>query len=179
MAVVYPLKELTGTHKDLNRSLEESWGGLLTVMAERWPDWPVEVWGRILADEEDGEPRWLLQFLVSFAGEPADNREVAAMTSFLLHGLARCLGEKAAVYRTPISPECKPLWVIDDARVFRLTVPEHTIDAALYLLGHYAGQPAFFAASTSAWPLLASEAEIELADADLAWAFDGWEALQA
>ena len=177
MSVVYGLEELTAAHKDLNYTLEEAWGGLLTVITERWPDWPIEVWARLLAQEEDGKPKWYLQFLVSFAGEQADNRDVAAMTELLLRGLSRCLGKDAQINRCPISPDCKPLWVIDDTEVLRLLVPEHTIDGAVFMLGHYAGEPAYFAASVSAWPLANSNASIALAEADTAWAFDGWEAI--
>jgi len=180
MSVVYDLAELTAAHNDLNRTLEEAWGGLLTVLTERWPDWPIEVWTRLLSEEqEEGDPKWHLQFLVSFAGEQADNREVAAMTGFLLRGLSRCLGKDAKLNRCPVSPDCKPLWVIDDARVLRLLVPEATLDDAVFMLGHYAGLPAYFAASVSAWPLTNSEAHIALAEADLAWAFDGWEAISS
>ena len=174
MSVVYDLEELTAAHKDLNCTLEECWGGLLTVLTERWPDWPIEVWTRLLSEEKEGKQTWYLQFLVSFAGEQADNREVAAMTEFLLRGLSRYLRGEAQVNRCPISLECKPLWVVDDARVLRLLVPEHTIDLAVFLLGHYAGEPAYFAASVSAWPLANSDARIALAEADMAWAFEGW-----
>jgi len=177
MAVSYDLAKMTTAHDDLNRTLEEGWGGLLTVLTERWPDWPVEVWGRLLAQEEDGEPKWFLQFLVSFAGEQVNNRDVAAMTGFLLRGLTRCLGVEPIVNRCPVDPDCKPLWVIDDGTVLRLLVPESTIDAAVFMLGHYAGQPAYFAASIEAWPLARPEITIDFAEADLAWAFDGWEAL--
>ena len=177
MAVTYSLEKLTAAHDDLNRTLEESWGGLLTVLTERWPDWPIEIWGRLLAFEEDEQPKWHLQFLVSFAGEQADNRDVVAMTGFVLRGLGRCLGIEPLVNRCPVGPDSKPLWVVDDGAVLRLLVPEATIDRAIFMLGHYAGQPAYFAASTEAWPLARSEISIGLAEADLAWAFDGWEAI--
>jgi hypothetical protein len=179
MAVSYSLEKLTAAHDDLNCTLEEAWGGLLTVLTERWPDWPVEVWGRILPYEEDAQPKCFLQFLVSFAGEQADNRDVAAMTGFLLRGLVRCLGDEPLVNRCPVGPDCKPLWVIDDNVVLRLLVPEDTLDKAVFMLGHYAGQPAFFAASIEAWPLGRQEVPIALAEADLAWAFDGWESLSS
>ena len=174
MAVTYSLGKLTAAHDDLNRSLEESWAGLLTVLTERWPDWPIEVWTRLLPYEEDGEPKWHLQFLVSFAGEQADNRDVTAMTGFLLQGLSRCLGEEPLVNSCPVAPDCKPLWVVDDGTVLRLLAPEHTIDRAVFMLGHYAGQPTYFAASVEAWPLSRPDVPIEFAEADLAWAFDGW-----
>ena len=55
LSLCYELDGLIQKHRDLNRSLEEAWASLLTVLTERWPDWPIEVWTRLLPYEEDGE----------------------------------------------------------------------------------------------------------------------------
>ena len=173
----YPLTGLIARHKDLNRSIEEAWAGLLTVVCEGWPDWPIEVWTRLVEQEvedgaeEDEGARWTLSFCVFFAGEGPENSDVAAMCDFATRGLQGVLELSPSVSWAGVDPAWKPLWAVDDAAIYRLLVPEATLNGAVYLLGSYAGQPAWFAATVEAWPLHEVALPIELAEADLGWAF--------
>ena len=171
----YVLAALTKRHADLNRALEEAWAGLLTVVSESWPDWPLEVWTRLEEEDEPdpdtGEPRWKLRFCLFFADEGPDNQDVAAMCDFATRGLQGVLELSPAVSWGGIDPDWSPLWAVDDATVYRLLAPEPTLSRGVYLLGSYAGQPAWFAATLEAWPLHGSSLGIELAEADSGWAF--------
>ncbi len=46
-----------------------------------------------------------------------------------------------------------------------------TIEPSVWLLGHYAGEPEYFAASFEAWPLQYTGLPVEKAEADLGWTF--------
>lgn len=171
----YPLAGLTARHADANRAIEEAWAGLLTVVCESWPDWPLEVWTRLEEqdelDPETGDPTWKVRFCLFFAGEGPDNSDVAAMCDFATRGLQGVLESSPAVSWAGIDPTWKPLWAVDDAAVYRLLAPEPTLSRGIYLLGSYAGRPAWFAAALEAWPLHGSGLSIGLAEADLSWVF--------
>ena len=170
----YSLNEMTRRHVDANRALEEAWAGLLTVVCESWPDWPLEVWTRLREDEPDpetGDPVWTLCFCLFFAGDGPDNQDVAAMCDFATRGLQGVLLLTPTITWGGIDPDWKPLWAVDDGEVYRLIVPERTMSHAVYLLGTYAGLPAWFAATLEAWPLQGSGLPIKLAEADMGWTF--------
>jgi hypothetical protein len=168
----YSLTELVAKHPDLNRSLEEAFAGLLTVVCEGWPDWPIEVWTRLVGVEvEDEEPRWIVSFCIFFGGEGPDNSDVAAMVDFSIRGLQGVLELSPIIGWAGVDSTWKALWAVDDAQICRLQVPEATVDGAIFLLGSYAGQPAWFAATTEAWPLRDAGLPIALAQVDLGWAF--------
>ncbi len=168
----YPLTALLGRHRDLNRALEEAWAGLLTVVCEGWPDWPLEVWTRLEERRSEGEePTWCLRFCLFFAGEGPDNQDVAAMCDFATRGLQGVLEESPEVSWGGIDPGWQPLWAVDDASVYRLLAPEASLSRAVYLLGSYAGRPAWFAAALEAWPLHGSGLPIHVAEVDTSWVF--------
>jgi len=185
LSLSWGLGDLMGRHSDLNKTYEESWAGMLHVIVDSWADWPVEVWLRLveleLTEEERAEEEdkplggWALQWLVSFAGEGPERRDVAAMVSFVTQGLESVLGEKPAVGWTSIDPGDKAMWVIDDGSVYRLYADVPTEEPMVFLIGHYAGEPALFAAAVEAWPLHRARRRlnVDLAEADLGWAFVG------
>jgi len=173
LSLRYELDGLVQKHRDLNRSLEETWASVLTVLTERWPDWPVEVWSNLTPTAaDDGKPTWDLEFRVFFAGEQTNSRDVTAMVEFVVRGLADFLAAPAQVGWDGIRLGWHPLWAIDDGGVYRMLAPERTLDRAVYMLGHYAGQPSYFAAAVEAWPLSQAGLHIGLAEADLGWTFD-------
>jgi hypothetical protein len=184
LSLSYDLEALLDAQPNLNAVLETVWAGLLHVVSERWPDWPVEVWTRVAggpdADGEgsdDGERgdggAWQLQFRVFFGGDGSmDSKEVQTMVSFVLRALRLRLGADPELGWGGISDSWHPLWAVDDESVYRLLAPEATVEPSVYQLGHYGGEPAWFAATLEAWPLRNAEAPIELAEADTAWAFD-------
>ena len=54
LTIAWDLDDLVLSSDDLNKSFEEMWLSLLSVLVERWPDWPIEIWTRlvpVLADE--------------------------------------------------------------------------------------------------------------------------------
>ena len=172
LGLTYPLEPLVEAHDDLNRTFEEAWAGLMTVLLEGWPDWPVEVWTRLSSSfNEEGKERWFVQFLVFFAGEGPDNSDVAAMLDFVTRGLRGVIAVPPVVLWTRLAPDCKPLWVIDDAAIYRALAPERGLEPSVYLLGHYAGRPAWFSATVEAWPLHGAGLPIGLVDVDTSWAF--------
>jgi len=193
LIVSWDLEEIVATLPNPNVELEKIWAGLLVVVRDSWPDLPVEVWTHVaerdgvdeidvdaLPAEDDASgdapapSPYRLQFAVFFGGEDRTSKTAAAMASFMLAGLARAVPVEPAAEWGPISPAWKPLWAIDDANVLRLFAPEATLERSVYLLGSYAGRPTWFAASEEAWPLQRARAAIgiDLADADVSWAFD-------
>jgi hypothetical protein len=179
LALAYSLNELANRHGDLNRALEEAWAGVLTVLREGWPDWPLEVWTALellppLEEEEgdeDATPRWVLHFRLFFAGEGPENGDVAAMVDFVVRGLQGVLEVTPLIDWMGVHPGWRPLWAVDDAQIYRLIAPEITAEPSVYLLGWYSGRPALFAASLEAWPLQGAAQPIDFAEADLGWAF--------
>ncbi len=175
----YPLSKLVDAHDDLNRALEEAFAGLLTVLCEGWPDWPIEIWTRLVEpvvldgpdDDDEEAPDWTLEFRLFFAGEGPAHNDVTAMLSVVTQGMSAVLQVEPKVSWAGIDPTWKPLWAIDDAAIYRLLAPERTVDPAVYMLGHYAGRPAWFAAALEAWPLQGAGLPISLAEADTGWAF--------
>jgi hypothetical protein len=198
----WDLEEVVGVLRDPNLEFERLWAGLLTVMRDSWPDWPIEVWaavddasgdserdfGAAFGEEDDEEvdadlppaeqdgaaSPFRVKFALFFGGDGRDSMTGAAMASFAIAAIARALPVEPVADWGHISPDWKPLWVVDDEVIYRLYAPEATIDSAMYLLGSYAGLPTWFAASEEAWPLHQAYAQlgIELADADTSWAFD-------
>jgi len=80
LTISWDLDDLVLSTNDLNKTLEEMWLSLFTVLVERWPDWPVELWTRltpVLIDEE--KPRYDLDFLISVGAEGPDDKHVAAV----------------------------------------------------------------------------------------------------
>jgi hypothetical protein len=180
LALAWQFQEIWERHDDLNRTLEQCFAGLLKVLAESWPDWPVEIWGSLVdrglaEDEEEPDqgfsPRWWLEYRVSFGGEGPEQKDVAAMVAFVSQGLASVLGADPEVSWGSVDPDWRALWVVDDAEVYRLLAAEWTDEASVFLIGHYAGQPTLFAATLEAWPLKHARLGIRTAEADLGWAF--------
>ncbi len=188
LGLEWDLEELVALNKNLNRTLEEAWGGLLTVLVESWPDWPIEVWSRLERREPEGdeaqevqatpgaEPdakveRWVLAYRVSFANEGAENADVAAMVTYVTRGLAAVLQVAPEVSWDAIEPGWKALWAIDDTQVYRLIADERTMEPSLWMVGQYAGLPSYFAATLEAWPLQGVRLPLKHAEADLGWAF--------
>ncbi len=170
LALDYDLNALAQAHRNLNATLEQSWAALLTVICERWPDWPVEVWSQVVPDDESkAKSPWKLSYRIYFAGEGQENPEVTAIASFLVQGLGRFLKSKVAVEWSGGCFDWRPLWAIDDARVFRLLVPEQTLAPSLFLVGHYGGLPSYFASTVESWPLADAGLAIGLADVDTEW----------
>lgn len=163
---------LAARHEDVNRTLEEAWAGLLCVVRDAWPDWPLEVWSRLdpQEDEDGDESAWHLVYGVVFGGEGPDNPDVAAMADFAVRGLGKVVGVGLDASWGAIDPTWNPLWAVDDGQVYRLLASEPTAEPSLYLLGTYAGQPAWFAATLDAWPLEGKCLPVETADVDLGWA---------
>lgn len=185
LALEWDLEELVALHKDLNRVLEEAWAGLLTVLVESWPDWPIEVWSRLerrepgeddAVDASELQPgekleRWVLAYRVSFADEDASNADVAAMVTYVTRGLGAVLQTPAEVSWASVDPDWKALWSVDDAQVYRLIADERTMEPSLWMVGQYGGLPSYFAATLEAWPLQGVRLPILHAEADLGWAF--------
>lgn len=179
----WDLEELVASLPNTNLDLERIWAGLLTVVRDSWPDCPIEVWA--VVDEVPHIPEvdsadaalaslYQLRFAVFFGGEGRTSKMAAAMASFVISGVARSAPLEPVADWGGIAPHWKPLWVVDDEEVMRLYAPEATLDRSIYLLGSYAGQPTWFAASEEAWPLQRAQQTIgiSLADADVTWAFD-------
>lgn len=182
LVLSWSLAELVERHGDVNLVMEKAWASLLLVLAERWPDWPVEVWTRLervqVEGESDEEPTVRLSYLVSFAGElPGETADLRAMSHVVLSGLGRLLESSAEPRTDRANLTWLPLWALDDAQVFRLLAPERTLDESVYLVGHYAGEHELFAAAVEAWPLnqarVRGEVPVKLADVDTEWA-DGF-----
>ena len=176
LAVTYDLDVLVDSHPHLNPTLEQTWASLLSVMMERWPDWPVEVWSRVaigLKAEDDGPPvkRWEVSYRVFFAGEGPDVSDVVAMSNFLVQGLAGLLKAAPELAWGTIDPDWHALWAVDDGQVVRCLAQERGLGPAVFLVGHYAGEPTYFAATVEAWPLSTAALNVELREADTAWAF--------
>lgn len=179
LVVSWDLNELFGVLPRPNLELERVWAGLLTVVRDSWPDWPVEVWACIedtteLTDEtEEPAASFSLSFAVFFGGEGRTSKTAAAMAAFVLSALNKALPLEARSSWGGIDPRWKPLWVVDDAEVLRMLAPEHTVEPSVYMVGSYAGIPSLFAASLEAWPLKPARRQIgvELAEADVEWAF--------
>lgn len=178
LVVTWDLAELYGLVPRPNVEFERVWAGVLTVVRDSWPDWPVEVWGMVTEtgdDESEGEPSntYSLSFAVFFGGEGRQSKTAAAMAAFVLSALNKSLPLAPASSWGQVDPDWKPLWVIDDAEVMRMLAPEATVEPSVYMLGSYAGVPTLFAASVEAWPLKPARGAIgvELAEADVAWAF--------
>ena len=178
LAVTYDLDDLIEAHPHLNPILEQTWASALSVLAERWPEWPIEVWSRLAVgvkaseDESSVVKRWELSYRVFFAGEGPDVTEVVAISNFLVQALAGLIEAPPELAWGTIDPDWQALWVVDDGRVARLYATERGIDASVYLVGHYAGEPKYFAAAIEAWPLSTARLDIDLVEADTAWAFD-------
>jgi hypothetical protein len=172
LTVSWDLDDLVLRFDDLNRTLEELWASILSVLVERWPDWPIEVWTRLSPIVEDEKPRYELDFLISVGAEGPDDKHVAAVVRFLTAGVVKLMPNPPRFGWERIKTDCKPLWVIDDATVYRVLAPEDSVDQSVYLLGHYAGQPTWFAATVEAWPLHGAQLAVDLIDVDTAWAFD-------
>jgi hypothetical protein len=177
LALEYDFQGLVDRHPDLNRTMEEAWASLLSVVAESWPDWPIEVWSNLskveAVDPDDPEslPTWRLGYRVTFSGQDASNPDVAAMVAFITQGLGKVVDGDPEVSWAGISPGWRALWVVDDTQVFRMIADTQTIESSVWMLGHYAGEPEYFAATFEAWPLRHAGLPIERAEADLGWAF--------
>jgi hypothetical protein len=181
LVVTWDLAELYGALPRPNVDFERVWAGVLTVVRDSWPDWPVEVWAQVVEttpDEDDvavdrGAPTYALSYAVFFGGEGRESKTAAAMAAFVLSALGKSLPLTPTSSWGQVDPDWKPLWVIDDAEVIRMLAPEATLEPSVYMLGSYAGIPTLFAASVEAWPLKPNRGAIgvELAEADVAWAF--------
>lgn len=172
LTFAWDLDDLLLQFDDLNRTLEELWASLLTVLLERWPDWPVEIWGRLTPVLDSEKPRWSLDFVISIGALGPEDRHVAAVVRFLTEGVAKLIPVEARLSWGRVDVRCKPLWLIDDGQIHRALAPEGSVERTVYLLGHYAGQPAWFAATLEAWPLHGSGLQVQLTDVDMAWAFE-------
>ena len=180
----WDLEALAAATPNLNLDLEKVWAGLLTVVRDSWPDWPVELWTCVEETEQaievdadpdaEGPSPYRLRFAFFFGGGDRQTKTSAAMASFVLAALGNAVPLEPRADWGVIAPNWKPLWVVDDGAVLRLFAPEATLDRSVYLLGSYAGRPTWFAASEEAWPLQRAQEQIgiELADADVSWAFD-------
>lgn len=185
LALDWDFQGLVDRHPDLNRAMEEAWAGMLSVVAESWPDWPIEVWSLLerVEPEEDDEPppdpedgeepveAFRLGYRVCFSGQDAENADVAAMVQFITRGLAAVIDGPATVSWGAVVPGWRVLWVIDDAQLYRMVADTQTIEPSVWLLGHYAGEPEYFAASFEAWPLRYTGLPVKRAEADLGWTF--------
>jgi len=168
----WDLDALIQRYQDLNRTLEETWASLLSVLIERWPDWPVEIWGSLHPIPDPETPSWRIEFLVSVGGAGPDDRHVATVVRFLTEGVAKLISVPPLLQWSRIGVECKPLWLVDDGQIHRVLAPEGSVEKSVYLLGHYAGEPAWFAATIEAWPLHGTGLKVALTDVDLSWAFE-------
>ena len=92
LVVSWDLAELFGVLPRPNVELERVWAGVLTVVRDSWPDWPVEVWGSItetFSDEHEvsGDARsFRLSFAVFFGGEGRQSKTAAAMAALAASG---------------------------------------------------------------------------------------------
>ncbi len=178
LAITYDLDELVEAHPHLNPTLEQTWASVLSVMAERWPDWPMEVWSRIAVgmkpaeDDAPGTARYELSYRVFFAGEGPDVSDVVAMSNFMVQGLAGLIQAAPELAWGTITPDWRALWAVDDGAVVRLIATERAIGPSVYLIGHYGGEPTYFSAAVEAWPLSTARLAIQMAEADTAWAFE-------
>lgn len=174
LALEWDFQSLVDRHGDLNKTMEEAWAGLLSVLAESWPDWPIEVWSnlqKVPATDPEDPPRWTLGYRVCFAGQDAANPDVAAMVQFITQGLGAVVDGKAEVSWAGVTPGWRALWVVDDTVIYRLIADTQTIERSVWMLGHYGGEPEYFAATFEAWPLRHTGLPIEKAEVDLGWAF--------
>jgi len=178
LGIDYSMGELMEEHQDINRTLEEAWAGLLTLLVRNWPDWPIELWSRL--DEipnddptEDLPSQYLIRFRLSFGGEGPSNSDVTAMLDVVTRGLRAVVRVEPELSWDGIGVDWFPLWAVDDGKVFRLLAPEATVENSVYMIGVYAGEPTLFAGTLEAWPLTGSRAAlgIEIAEVDLGWAF--------
>ena len=172
LTIGWDLDDLVLQFDDLNRTLEELWLSVLSVLVERWPDWPVEVWTRLRPIIDPEKPRYALDFLISVGAAGPDDKHVAAVVRFLTAAVAKLIPGPPQLAWGRVDIDCKPLWVIDDGKVYRALAPEAAVERSVYLLGHYAGQPTWFAATLEAWPLHGAQVPLELIDVDMAWAFE-------
>ena len=173
LTISWDLDDLVLQFDDLNRTLEELWLSVLSVLVERWPDWPVEVWTRLLPIIDGEKPRYGLEFLISVGAAGPEDKHVAAVVRFLTAGVAKLISSSPPrLGWGRVQTDCKPLWVIDDGKVYRVLAPEASVERSVYLLGHYAGQPSWFAATLEAWPLHGAQLPLELTDVDASWAFE-------
>jgi len=172
LTISWDLDELVLRFDDLNKTLEQLWLSILSVLVERWPDWPVEVWTRLTPIVEGEKSRYELDFLISVGSAGPDDKHVAAVVRFLTAGVVKLVSTPPRFGWERIQADCKPLWLIDDAQVYRVLAPEDSVDRSVYLLGHYAGEPTWFAATLEAWPLHGAQLPLRLTDVDTAWAFD-------
>jgi hypothetical protein len=177
LAITYDLDDLIEAHPHLNPALEQVWASVLGVSSERWPDWPLEVWSRVSVGvmEADGHDppvkRYEVSYRVFFGGEGPEVSDVVAISNFLVRGLAGLIRATPELSWGTIDPTWRILWAVDDGRVVRLLAPARSLGPSVFLLGHYAGEPTYFAATIEAWPLSTARLKIELAEADTAWAF--------
>ena len=177
LAITYDLDELIEANSHLNPMLEQVWASVLSVIAERWPDWPIEVWGQVavgLSEAEEDKPpvpRWEALYRVFFGGEGPDVPDVVAISNFLVQGLAALIDAPPELAWGTIDPDWFVLWAIDDGNVIRLLAPARSLEPSVFLIGHYAGEPRYFAAALEAWPLSTARLDIEFAEADTDWAF--------
>ncbi len=171
LVLTWDIDALAGRHGQLNVALEQAFASTLTVVAEGWPDLPVEVWARVRTGvDSEREPRWELQFCSFFAGT-ARSAEYKDVLTFFMKGLHGVLREAPEPAWGGIDPDWAPLWAIDDGRVLRLLATERTMEPSVFLVGHLNGDPSLFAAALEAWPLQGSDVPVELAEADTDWAF--------
>lgn len=172
LALCYDLDDLLGVHGMLNPALEQAWASALLVLAEGWPDVPVEVWARVEEGEDgDSAARQELKYRIFFAGEGRGTPTADAMAAFLCRALAQVLGIEPEVTWDGVTPDFWGIWAIDDGSVYRLLSSDRTIESSVMLVGEYAGMPTLFAAAIEAWPLGDLDLGIQLAEADTDWAF--------
>ena len=184
LVLSWDLEEFVATMANPNLELERLWAGLLTVVRDSWPDYPIEVWATVdevehvpevdASDDPTPDSLFKTRFAVFFGGDDRSSKTAAAMASFMISAIGRSVPIEPVADWGSIAPDWKPLWAIDDGVVYRLFAPEATLDRSLYMLGSYAGRPTWFAASEEAWPLQRARREIgiKVADADVSWAFD-------
>ena len=197
LVLSFDVEDFVASASRPNVEIEKFWAGMLTVLRDRWPDWPIEVWGTIEGvddepidlstiedDDEEPEPlppidpnappnSFTLSFMVFFGGEERSEPTVAAMAAFVVSAATRALPLEPNVRWGKLSEGWKPLWAVDDEEVLRLYASEATVEESVYLLGSYGGVPTLFAASMEAWPLQGASEQIgvQLADADPEWAW--------
>mgnify|MGYP007046914794 CR=1 FL=1 len=179
--VSWDLGELYAVLPRPNVEFERVWAGVLTVVRDSWPDWPVEVWGFVSEVFEDLDPTveateeqtFRLSFAIYFGGEGRESKTAAEMAAFVISALTKSIPMPPTPTWGGIDPDWKPMWAIDDAVLYRLLAPEATLEPSVYMLGSYASIPTLFAASVEAWPLKPSRTVIgvDLAEADVGWVF--------
>lgn len=172
LALCFDLDELLDAHTVLNPALEQAWASALLVLAEGWPDVPVEVWARVDEGADgDGLERVELGYRVFFAGEGRGSEVADSMSAFLRRALSQVLGVEPELSWLGVEPNHWPIWAIDDGAVYRLLAADRTIEESVLLVGEYGGEPTLFSAALEAWPLHDLDLGIQLAEADTDWAF--------